>query len=82
MFRLVWSHHQAKGLRNNVLYHVLQVTCVSSSGIACGFTLDVLLYKNPDFEGIEGSKGSKVMLGWIVLLMRMNEILFVSMDAW
>jgi hypothetical protein len=38
------------------------------------------LYKKPDFEGFEGSK---LMLGWIVLLMRMNEILlFVSMDAW
>jgi hypothetical protein len=48
---------------------------VSSSGIPCGFTLDVLLYKNPYFEGFEGSEGSEVMLGWIVLLMRMNEIL-------
>jgi hypothetical protein len=57
---------------------------VSSSGIPCGFTLDVLLYKNPDFEGFEGSEESEVMLEWLVLLMRMNEILllFVSMDAW
>jgi hypothetical protein len=57
---------------------------VSSSGIPCGFTLDVVLYKNPDFEGFEGSERSEVMLGWIVLLMGMNEmlLLFVSMDAW
>jgi hypothetical protein len=57
---------------------------VSSSGIPCGFTLDVLLYKNPDFEGFEVSEGSEVMLGWIVLLMGMNEILllFVSMELW
>jgi hypothetical protein len=48
---------------------------VSSSGIPCGFTWDVLLDKKPDFEGFEGSEGSEVMLGWIVLLMRMNEIL-------
>jgi hypothetical protein len=46
--------------------------------------LDVLLYKNPDFEGFEGSEGSEMMLGWIVLLMKMNDIflLFVSMDVW
>jgi hypothetical protein len=45
--------------------------------------LDVLLYKNPDFEGFEGSGGSELMLGWIVLLMGVNEILllFVCMDA-
>jgi hypothetical protein len=57
---------------------------VSSSGILCGFTLDVYYIKNPDFEGFDGSGGSGVMLGWIVLLMRMNEILllFVTMDAW
>jgi hypothetical protein len=57
---------------------------VSSSGIPCGFTLDVVLYQNPDFEGFEGSEGSEVMLGWVVLLIGMNEILllFVSMDAW
>jgi hypothetical protein len=54
---------------------------VSSSGIPCGFTLDVFYIKKPDFEG---SKGSEVMLGWIVLLMRINEtlLLFVNMDAW
>jgi hypothetical protein len=63
---------------------VLQVTWVSLSGIPCGFALDVLLLKKRDFEGFEGSEGSEVMLGWIMLLMRMNEILllFVSMDAW
>jgi hypothetical protein len=57
---------------------------VSSSGVPCGFTSDVLSYENPDFEGFEGSEGSEVTLGWIVLLMGMNEILlfFVSMDAW
>jgi hypothetical protein len=40
--------------------------------------------KKLDFEGFEGSEGSEVMLGWIVMLMRMNEILlfFVSMDAY
>jgi hypothetical protein len=27
------------------------------------------------FEGFEGSEGSRVMLGWIVLLMRMTELL-------
>jgi hypothetical protein len=55
---------------------------VSSTGVACGFTLDVLLYKNSDFEGFEASEGSEVMLGWVVLLIGMNEILlFVSMDA-
>jgi hypothetical protein len=37
--------------------------------MSCGFTLDVFLYKKPDFEGFEGSQ---VMLGWIVMLMRMN----------
>jgi hypothetical protein len=42
---------------------------VSSTGIACGFTLDVLLCKKPDFEGFEGSEWSGVMLGWIVLLL-------------
>jgi hypothetical protein len=30
MFRLLWSHHQAKSLRNNVLYQVLQVTWMTS----------------------------------------------------
>jgi hypothetical protein len=41
-------------------------------------------YIKTRFEVPEGSEGSEVMLGWIVLLMRMNEILllFVSMDAW
>jgi hypothetical protein len=43
----------------------------------------MFLYKKPNFEGFEGSEGSEVMLGWTMLLMRMNEIfLFVSMDAW
>jgi hypothetical protein len=44
----------------------------------------MFFYKKLDFEGSEGSEGSEVMLGWIVMLMRMNEILlfFVSMDAW
>jgi hypothetical protein len=57
---------------------------VSSSGIACGFTLDVFFIKKQDFEGFEGSEGSEAMLGWIVLLMRINEtlLLFVNMDAW
>jgi hypothetical protein len=57
---------------------------VSSSGISCGFTLDVLFYKNRYFDGFEGSEGSEVMVGWIVLLMGMNEmlLLFVSMDVW
>jgi hypothetical protein len=49
---------------------------VSSSGIHCGFTLDVFNIKKPDFEGSEGSEGSEVMLGWIVMLMRM---FFVNM---
>jgi hypothetical protein len=31
------------------------------------------MYKKNRFEGFEGSKGSEVMLGWVVLLMRMNE---------
>jgi hypothetical protein len=41
-------------------------------------------YIKTRFEGFEGSEGSEVMLGWIVLQMRMNEILllFISMDAW
>jgi hypothetical protein len=40
-------------------------------------------YIKTRFEGFDGSEGSGVMVGWIVLLMRMNEILlFVSMDAW
>jgi hypothetical protein len=44
----------------------------------------MFLYKKPDFESFEGSEGSGVMLGWIVMLMKMNNILllFVSMDAW
>jgi hypothetical protein len=46
--------------------------------------LDAFYIKNPDFENFEGSEWSEVMLGWIVLLLRMNEIflLFVSMDVW
>jgi hypothetical protein len=45
--------------------------------------LDVLLYKNRYFEGFEGSEGSGVMVGWIVLLMGMCEMLLlsVSMDG-
>jgi hypothetical protein len=44
----------------------------------------MFLYKKPDFECSEGSEWSEVMLGWIVLLMGMNEILllFVRMDVW
>jgi hypothetical protein len=43
--------------------------------------LEVVCLKKPDFEGFEGSE---VMLGWIVMLMRMNEtlLLFLSMDVW
>jgi hypothetical protein len=39
--------------------------------------LDVLLYKNPDFEGFEASERSEEMLGWIVLLMGMSEIVLL-----
>jgi hypothetical protein len=53
---------------------VLQVTCVSSSGIPCGFTLDVFI-KKTDSEVVERSEGSEVMLGWIVMLMGINEML-------
>jgi hypothetical protein len=34
-------------------------------------------YIKTRFEGFEGCEGSEVMLGWIVLLMRMNEILLL-----
>jgi hypothetical protein len=31
-----------------------------------------LIIQKPEFEGFEGSEGSGVMLGWIVLLIGMN----------
>jgi hypothetical protein len=48
------------------------------------FYIGCFIIQKPRFEGFEGSEGSGVMLGWVVLLMRMNEILllFVSVDAW
>jgi hypothetical protein len=43
--------------------------------------LDVVLYKNPDFEGFDGREGSGVMLGWIVLLMSTTGMHCINIKA-